>query len=121
MDLMREEITAMVRVKSPTSANVTYQLPPEKRNIMHDDRAYVFVLACWQIRNLREDEEFGDGVELDYSVFWGNRGDTGNSSNVRWLDSLGAVLPNRQRSVSPFSGSSPFTHSRDRDELSGKR
>ena len=85
MDLMREEITAMVRVKSPTSANVTYQLPPEKRNIMHDDRAYVFVLCCWEIRNLREQEEFGDGVELDYGVFWGNRGDMGNSSNTRWL------------------------------------
>jgi len=37
---------------------------------MHDDRAYVFVLACWEIRNLREQDEFGDGVELNYGDFF---------------------------------------------------
>lgn len=45
MDLMKEEIASIVRIKNPTG-NITFQLPPEKRGKMHDDRCYVFVLAC---------------------------------------------------------------------------
>ena len=45
MDLMKEEIASMVRIKSP-KGGVTYQLPVEKRGKMHDDRAYAFVMAC---------------------------------------------------------------------------
>jgi hypothetical protein len=88
MDLMREEITAMVRVKTPTGG-VTYQLPPEKRNTMHDDRAYVFVLACWWISQLREQDEFGDGVEIDYTSFFSRGEGTHNGADIPWLSGLG--------------------------------
>lgn len=108
MDLMREEITAIIRMKSPTSGNITYQLPPEKRNIMHDDRAYVFVLACWQIRNLRDQDEFGDGVELNYGDFFSGSKDTHNGANNAWLESMPLGVRGTNRQVSPFTGSSPF-------------
>ena len=108
MDLMREEITAIIRMKSPTSGNITYQLPPEKRNIMHDDRAYVFVLACWEIRNLREQDEFGDGVELNYGDFFSQSRDTHNGADTPWFDNIRRAEGGCHRQTSPFSGSSPF-------------
>lgn len=46
MDLMKEEIASMVRCKT-VKGFITYQLPVEKRNKMHDDRAYVFMMAAW--------------------------------------------------------------------------
>lgn len=46
MDLMKEEISCFVKSKS-ANGTITYGLPPEKRNRMHDDRAYVMALACW--------------------------------------------------------------------------
>lgn len=44
MDLMKEEIVAMVRTRT-INGNVTFQLPVEKRSKMHDDRAYVFFMS----------------------------------------------------------------------------
>lgn len=103
MDLMKEEIVAMVRVKTSVG-NVTYQLPPEKRGKMHDDRNYVFVLACWEIRNLREEEEYGDGVGLDYSKMFTKK--PSPNDNDPWLSAMGVKGTNKR--VSPFQGKSPF-------------
>lgn len=40
MDLMKEEVLAMKKTKTP-SGNVVYSLPPDKSRKMHDDRASV--------------------------------------------------------------------------------
>lgn len=110
MDLMKEEIAAMVRIKPATGGNITYQLPPEKRGKMHDDRNYVFVMCCLEIRNLREDEEYGNGTALDYSNF--NSGIGSGTSQVHinddpWLKGFSkGTGTNKVRS--PFQGNSPF-------------
>lgn len=67
---------------------------------MHDDRAYVFVLCCWWIRKLREDDEFGDGAEIDYGVFFGGSPDHHNPANDQWssMFSKGKI----GKSKSPF-------------------
>lgn len=108
MDLMKEEIVSMVRIKPATGGNITYQLPPDKRGKMHDDRNYCFVLCCWEVRNLREEEEFGEGVELDYGVFFGNKPDTYNSANDPWLKTMRGNNKINRSGVSPFKGKSPF-------------
>jgi len=44
MDLMKEEMVAIVRSRTP-KGGVTYGLPPEKKRKMNDDRNYVAVMA----------------------------------------------------------------------------
>ena len=107
MDLMKEEVISMVRTKTPTSGRITYQLPPEKRNKMHDDRNYVFVMCCWEVKNIRDNEEYGDGVALDYSIMFDKDKQKQNNSNSSWLAGMGNVqIGNKQRS--PFTGKNPF-------------
>lgn len=111
MDLMKEEIVAIVRTKTTAGANVTYQLPPEKRNKMHDDRNYCFVLCCWEIKNRREEDEFGDGTELNYDVFFKSEssdGATGGGADP-WLNTMRGASRGCGINRSPFSGTSPFT------------
>lgn len=107
MDLMKEEIVAMVRTKTVAGGNITYQLPPEKRGKMHDDRNYVFVLTCWEIRNLREEDDYGDGVGLDYSNMFQKTSTVKSEDNI-WLSGLNKAGRNGKRSISPFTGQSPF-------------
>lgn len=110
MDLMKEEILAMAAIKSATTGVVSYQLPPDKKNLMHDDRAYVFVLACWEIRNLREKEVYGDGVEMDYSGFF-NKDTKKQAKTVEkdpWTSMIGKLHGNLNINK-PFSGKSPFS------------
>ena len=40
VELLKTEITTMCKYES--KGNISYDLPPEKRNIMHDDRAFAF-------------------------------------------------------------------------------
>ena len=111
MELMKDEIASMVRIKTPTTGNITYQLPPDKRNKMHDDRAYAFVLACWELRNLREQETFGDGTVIDFSGMFVNHQGSEEMRPMRdaWLvSSLGTHTGNSHKSRSPFTGKSPF-------------
>lgn len=110
MDLMKEEVCSMVRTKSATGV-ITYQLPPEKRNRMHDDRNYCFVLCCWEILNRRQESEFGDGVALNYDVFFGGNRES-RGADKPWLDHMPHGVGNTGRvtsRLSPFQGSSPFT------------
>ena len=48
---LKTELITMCRYKNGT--NVTYNYPPDKRNVMHDDRVYSFGLLCWQLAQLR--------------------------------------------------------------------
>ena len=74
---------------------------------MHDDRNYVFVLACWQIRNLREDETFGDGVQLDYNCFFNKN--TKTDANDPWTKAVRGIKTSTNKKSSPFQGRSPFS------------
>ena len=65
IDLMKEEAVSIVRSKTP-SGNVTYGLPPEKRNRMHDDRVYVLAMFCWWVKQLQIDDTLGESPEVDY-------------------------------------------------------
>ena len=106
MDLMKEEIISMVRIKNPTTGRITYQLPPEKRNKMHDDRNYCFVLCCWEIKNIRDNEEYGDGVALDYGIMF-DQSKQKERSEDKWLQGFGqSNVGNKIRS--PFRGKNPF-------------
>ena len=107
MDLMKEEIASMVRTKSAGTGNITYQLPPEKKNKMHDDRAYVFVLMCLYLKQLRDDEVLGDGAEMDFSVFYGKKTTEHSPINDPWLKNLRSQKPH-SKNGSPFQGDSPF-------------
>ena len=51
IELLKTELITMCRYKNGT--NVTYNYPPDKRNVMHDDRVYSFGLLCWQLAQLR--------------------------------------------------------------------
>lgn len=106
MDLMKEEVISMVRIKNPTTGRITYQLPPEKRNKMHDDRNYCFVMCCWEIKNIRDNEEYGDGVALDYGIMF-DQSKQKERSEDRWLQGFGqSNVGNKIRS--PFKGKNPF-------------
>ena len=110
MDLMKEEIASIVRCKSP-KGGITYQLPPEKRNKMHDDRAYVFVMAAWWLCQIRSDEVLGDGLEIDYSIMFNNTNRKKMSSDDPWSKMIrSAGGRGSQKKVSPFQGSSPFSN-----------
>jgi len=51
IEMLKTEITTMCKYVNGDS--VTYNYPPEKRNVMHDDRAFSFGLLCWYLAKLR--------------------------------------------------------------------
>lgn len=106
MDLMKEEMASMVRSKSPKGV-VTYQLPPEKRNKMHDDRNYVAIMACWWINQIRNDEVLSDKVAIDFSVMLGGSNNMDRSASDPWVQTIRRHSVNKVNS--PFQGSSPFS------------
>jgi len=106
MDRMKEEMLAMVRIKT-TAGNITYQLPPEKRGRMPDDRNYTAVMACWYIRNLRDDADFGDTVVISNDR-WLDRPREKTSASDQWIESIRKTQNLGNKKGSPFRGHSPF-------------
>lgn len=51
IDLMKTEIITMC--KYTNGGSVSYNFPPDKRNTMHDDRAFTLGLLCWYLALLR--------------------------------------------------------------------
>jgi len=51
VELLKTELVTMC--KYVNQDNVRYDYPPDKRNIMHDDRIYAFGLLCWHLAQLR--------------------------------------------------------------------
>jgi hypothetical protein len=51
---MKSEIITMC--KYTDKGNVSYNFPPDKRNIMFDDRAFVYGLLCWYLAILRRNQ-----------------------------------------------------------------
>lgn len=65
IDLMKTEIITMC--KYTNAGNVTYNFPPDKRNTMHDDRAFVYGLLCWYLAQMRHGQVVNKPVETDFS------------------------------------------------------
>lgn len=65
IDMMKTEIITMCKYSN--AGNVTYNFPPDKRNTMHDDRAFVFGLLCWYLAHLRRNDMTSMKNEIDYS------------------------------------------------------
>ncbi len=94
IDLMKEELVAIVKTKTP-SGDVKYGLPPEKSRKLHDDRAYTCVLAAHHLAQMRREEILGSAEPTtNMDVLFSNR-----------------VFQNPQtkQSANPFSGfTNPF-------------
>lgn len=54
IDLAKEELVNIYAFKS-TNGNVRYDLPPDKVNKMHDDRAYTIAMLAWYLKHLRRE------------------------------------------------------------------
>lgn len=113
MDLMKEEMVAMVRTKNKTSGTFSYGLPTGKIT-MHDDRNFVAIMACWQIQQLNVEEVFGNDEELDYMGSFINSKDDNNQKVEKkkekspWDVMMGGSSQRKNNSRSPFSGKNPF-------------
>lgn len=51
IDALKEELVNMIRIKN--SRGDAFELTPEKRNTMHDDRAYVYAMCCYALMEER--------------------------------------------------------------------
>ena len=49
IDAMKEEVVNMVRIKRNGEAD-SFELSPEKKNILHDDRAYTLCMLCYALQ-----------------------------------------------------------------------
>ena len=54
-ELLKKEVGYMSYTLSP-KGNILYALPPDKRNKMHDDRAYTTAMAAYALSLMRRDE-----------------------------------------------------------------
>ena len=63
IDLMKEELIAQRR--EGNNLNYKYDLPPDKKNKMHDDRAYTAVMLAWHLKHLRRENITNKEVEED--------------------------------------------------------
>ncbi len=53
IDIAKEELIATRRLGD--NINYKYDLPPDKKNKMHDDRSYTFAMLAWHLKNLRRE------------------------------------------------------------------
>lgn len=110
MDIMKEEMVAIVRSRN-NNGNVTYGLPPEKKRKMNDDRNYVAVMAILWIKRLREDEDVGEAPQIDIMKAYNRNTSRPKSQDTEEQNTFLAGF-NKSRAgkkvLSPFSGKSPF-------------
>jgi hypothetical protein len=71
IDLAKEELIATRRLGD--NINYKYDLPPDKKSKMHDDRAYTIVMLAWHLKNLRREniinKQIDDGDWSDAPSF----------------------------------------------------
>ena len=53
--------------KYSNAGNITYNFPPDKRNTLHDDRAFVYGLLCWYLSQLRRGQIINKPTIQDFS------------------------------------------------------
>ena len=112
-DLMKDELVAMVRTKTP-SGKVTYGLAPAFANKMHDDRAYVAIMACWWINKLQQDEELGPSEGISNERFLTPKPLEITHKEVKPADAWSKVIGKGSGTVfdkgkiNPFTKKNPF-------------
>lgn len=55
IDIAKEELIATMKYGGEAGSSYRYGLSPEKKNRMHDDRAYSLVMLAWHLKNLRRE------------------------------------------------------------------
>lgn len=66
IELLKTEIVTMCKYEN--AGVITYNYPPEKRNVMHDDRVFAFGLLCLYLAQLRHGEVVNKSVKkTEYS------------------------------------------------------
>ena len=55
IDIAKEEMIATMRFGGTGGTPHKYDLAPEKKNKMHDDRCYAIAMLCWHLKNLRRE------------------------------------------------------------------
>ena len=60
IDLMKTEICSIHKSTNAENTSVTYSLPREKQNIMHDDRFYTMLLCAHRLYELRRGKTIRD-------------------------------------------------------------
>lgn len=71
IDLAKEELVNIYRYE--TGNTIKYDLPPDKKKKMHDDRAYCMAMLAWHLQCLRREHITGKEVKkvnvMDYCLF----------------------------------------------------
>ena len=68
-ELLKTEVVTMCKYES--QGNITYNYPPDKRNILHDDRVFSLGLMCFYLAQLRHGEVYQkkkSDIKLDVSA-----------------------------------------------------
>lgn len=55
IDIAKEELIATMKYGGDSGQNYRYGLSPEKKNKIHDDRAYSVCMLAWHLKNLRRE------------------------------------------------------------------
>ena len=63
IDIAKEEAIAQKRYGGTGGTPHKYDLSPEKKNRIHDDRMYVLAMLAWHLKNLRRDSITNKKVE----------------------------------------------------------
>lgn len=66
IDLLKEEVLSMYSFKNK-NGTVTYDLAPEKKNKMHDDRAYTMAMLAWYLKCLRR-KDLTEGKRKELNI-----------------------------------------------------
>ena len=68
-ELLKTEVVTMCKYES--QGNVTYNYPPDKRNVLHDDRCFALGLMCFYLAQLRHGAVYQkkkSDIKLDVSA-----------------------------------------------------
>lgn len=68
IDIMKTEVTSIHRSKS-SNGNVSYDLPKDKENKIHDDRFYTLCLLAHRLYELRRGDKLHQEDETDWNNF----------------------------------------------------
>lgn len=72
IDIAKEELIATMKYGGDSGQTYRYGLSPEKKNKIHDDRAYVLVMLAWHLKNLRRENIINKNIDTyeDSQLVW---------------------------------------------------
>ena len=87
IDIAKEEAIAQKRYGGTGGTPHKYDLSPEKKNRIHDDRMYVLAMLAWHLKNLRRDNITNKKVEkskFDVTRLGFSKANVMNDNRRRW-------------------------------------